>query len=254
MVDGAGDELLGVADGREGVLSPGQAGCDGGGEDAAAAVGVAGRGSRCDQLLLSLAVEVGVDGQLLVGVAPFDDDGPRPQLEDVPRRLPSLLGGSDGAAEQDLGLGQVRRRDSSERQQSRAEGGHRLLVEEPGATLGDHHRVDHQQRDPQLLDRTGDDLDDLGAGQHAGLGGVRAEVRDDGVDLRPDQRDGQRQDLSDAEGVLGGDGRDRRGAVDSQRGEGLEVGLDAGSTPGVGARDGQRDRELHAVRSRRSPR
>ena len=56
----------------------------------------------------------------------------------------------------------------------------------------------------------------------------------------------------DADRVLGGDRRDRRGAVDAEGGEGLEIGLDPGATARIGAGDRQRARPRTASLSDRA--
>ena len=50
---------------------------------------------------------------------------------------------------------------------------------------------------------------------------------------------------ADALGVLRGQGRDDRGAVHAERSKCFEVGLDAGASAGIRARDGERDWRRH---------
>src|SRR5262249_52695954 len=69
-----------------------------------------------------------------------------------------------------------------------------------------------------------------------------------GVDLRGDEGGRQLMDGGDAAGALGRQRRDRRGAIDAERREGLEIGLNAGTAAGVGAGDGERVRD-HAERA-----
>src|SRR5581483_435219 len=47
--------------------------------------------------------------------------------------------------------------------------------------------------------------------------------------------------------VLRGERGDRRGAIDAERGKGLQVGLDAGAAAGIRSGDGERDRHGHAA-------
>ena len=61
----------------------------------------------------------------------------------------------------------------------------------------------------------------------------------------------ERQPLDDADGVLGGDGRDRARAVDAERRKGLQIGLDARAAARVAARDRQRRRDRAGHRPRR---
>jgi len=128
-----------------------------------------------------------------------------------------------------------------------------VFAEESRAALGNHHRVNHQVADSVSLDLIRDRLDDLGAGEHPSLGRLDAEVLHDGVDLGPDHRHRELQDVGDRQRVLGGDGGDRGGAVDSEGREGLEVRLDARATARVRAGDGEGDGQLHAGWRRRAP-
>ena len=75
------------------------------------------------------------------------------------------------------------------------------------------------------------ELDDRGVGQHARLDRVAAEVSDHRLDLRGHEIIGNDVHTMDANGVLGGQRRDRRGAIDAMRGKRLQVGLDAGAAP-----------------------
>jgi len=70
----------------------------------------------------------------------------------------------------------------------------------------------------------------------------RADVREDRVDLGGDDLCRDLMDGLHAEGVLGGDRRDGRGAIDTERGKRLEVGLDPGPTTRIGAGDRERAR------------
>ena len=64
---------------------------------------------------------------------------------------------------------------------------HAVVVEQAVAALGDHHRIDDDERQLELLDRRGHRLDDRRVGQHAGLGGVDRDVAGDRFDLRGDE-------------------------------------------------------------------
>ncbi len=62
---------------------------------------------------------------------------------------------------------------------------------------------------------------------HADLDGADGKVVEHGGDLGGDHAGGDVVDAADAERVLRRDGGDNAGAVDAERREGLEVGLDA---------------------------
>ena len=108
------------------------------------------------------------------------------------------------------------------------------------AARRDHHRVEDHQRQIQLLDRRGNRFDDGRRREHADLGRVDADVAGDRFDLRGDEIGRQRRERRDAERVLSGDGGDGARAVDAERGEGLEIGLNAGASARIAAGDGQR--------------
>ena len=78
--------------------------------------------------------------------------------------------------------------------------------------------------------------------QHADLHRAHVEIGEHGVDLRGDEVGRHVVDGGHAPGVLRGQRGDHRGAVDAERREGLQIGLDAGAAAGIGARDGDGDR------------
>ena len=132
-----------------------------------------------------------------------------------------------------------------QREQTGSQRSNGVRPQEHVASLGHHHRIDHQVPDAMLLDLVGHRADDAGVGEHAGLDRVGADVVHDGVDLGGDQGRRRFEDPCHAGGILGSDGGDHRSAVDSQRGKGLEIGLKAGSGPGIRACNGKRFVELH---------
>src|SRR5665811_270387 len=77
--------------------------------------------------------------------------------------------------------------------------------------------------------------------RHADLDGVEADVSDQGLELLGDEIRWYHIHSGDAQGALCGEGGDHGGAVDAQRRERLEVGLDAGTAGRVAAGDGQCD-------------
>ena len=87
------------------------------------------------------------------------------------------------------------------------------------------------------------DLQDV---QHAHFGGVRADVADDGINLRGEDGRGRGVDGRDAAGVLRRQRRERAHAVAAQRGEGFEIGLDARAAAAVRAGDGE-DADVLAI-------
>ena len=92
------------------------------------------------------------------------------------------------------------------------------------------------------LEAGGHRLDRGGLRQHADLHRIDVEIGEHRVDLRGDEIGRHVVDAGDALGVLRGQRRDHRGAIDAERGEGLQVGLDAGAAAGIRAGDGDGDR------------
>ena len=91
-------------------------------------------------------------------------------------------------------------------------------------------------RTPQASKRSARSLDDRRGGEHAGFHRVGADVLDHAVDLERDDIFRHLGDREDRSRVLGGDRGEHRGAVDAERGEGFEIGLDAGAGAGIGTR------------------
>ena len=202
------------------------------------------------QLLHPLAVAVDVD-RIARGVAALDDDRPGAKCEQVASRGAPFFQGRHSAPKEDLRLGQVGRQDRGQRQQLPAQGEHRVVAQQPGAALGDHHRVDDQVVDRVVAHGAGDGFDDRDRRKHPGLRRGWVEVLHHAVDLGHDQLHRQFEDVGDRDRVLGRDRGDRRGAVDAKRREGLEVGLDPSAAAGVGAGDGKRDHGHARERPRR---
>jgi hypothetical protein len=136
-------------------------------------------------------------------------------------------------------LRQIRRQYGGQRQQFLAQTLHRRVGQQRGATLGHHHRVDHQHRRAPATQAVGDRSHHVGAAEHAELDGIDADVGEHGVDLRRHERRRQRFDGADAAGVLRRQAAQGRHAVNAQRGKGLQVGLDAGAAGRIGTGDAQ---------------
>ena len=245
--DGAGDVLLGArCAASASVVAEREAGRDRRRKRAPGAVRVAAVDARRTELVERVSVEQQVD-DLRAGVrgsmAAGDDDRrgahvanraapPRahPPLTTMRRPLNASASGMFGVTTRARGSSSVHHRL------------HAILVEQPLAALGDHHRIDDDERQIQLRDRRGHRFDDRRGGQHAGLRRVDRNVAGDRLDLRRDEVGAQRSHRLDAQRVLHGDGGDRAGAVDAERGKRLQVGLDAGAAAGVAARNCQRYR------------
>ncbi len=144
-----------------------------------------------------------------------------------------------GTPDENFGLRHVGGQHPCVRKQLAFDGLDRVFVEQPIATLGDHDRVDDHGRQVELDDRRGDRLDDRPVGQHADLDGAEIEVPRNCLDLSRDQVCRHRQPGRDPERVLRRDRCNGGRSVHAVRCERLEVGLNAGATARVAARNCQ---------------
>src|SRR5438105_8418954 len=95
----------------------------------------------------------------------------------------------------------------------------------------------------------GDGLDRRKLRHHAGLDRADVEIAEHSVKLRGDEIARQVMNSADGFRVLRGQRRNDGGAVDAERGKGLEIGLNAGPTGGIRAGDGKRDGRRHGLSS-----
>ena len=151
-----------------------------------------------------------------------------------------LLGalGIDLVVEQRHGLGDVGRDDGRQREQATRERLSGIFGNEAGARSGDHDGIDDDILCVPGTQAVGDNLDNLGRGNHANLDGVGADIVKNGIDLRRDNIRGDVLHGGDAQGALCGDGGDGRLGIQAVRRDGLDVGLNAGATAGIGSCDG----------------
>ena len=83
-------------------------------------------------------------------------------------------------------LGQVGRHHGGSRQDALDQGRLRVRVEQHGAALGDHHRVDDDRRVPDEVERLDHRVDRRLVAEHADLDPVDADVVGDRADLGDD--------------------------------------------------------------------
>ena len=139
-------------------------------------------------------------------------------------------------------LGHVRRDDGGAREEQRSQGALSVLVEKPGAALGDHHGVEHDRSLRHEVQRLVDRLDRRRRAEHADLHGIYADVLGNRPNLFDDDFARNRMDRGDRDGVLGGDRGDRGHPVDPTAGERLEIRLNARPAAGIRAGDGENAR------------
>jgi len=206
-------------------------------------MGVDGVDSGRTQQCLAVDVEQQVNcfGAVFVVTALDEHAGGAELLQG--QRLTSHVGQGAGGSgvEQGRRFREVRRDQGGEGHQvtHRLDG---IVVEEAVTAGGDHDRVEDDKVVGVVAKEVPDGADDGGVGEHADLDCVEADIGDQGLELLGDELRWYHVHSGHALGVLCGEGRDHGRAVDAQRREGLEVGLDAGTAGGVAAGDGQPDR------------
>ena len=155
--------------------------------------------------------------------------------------------GIDLVVEQGHGLGNIGRDNRRQREQAAGERLGGIFGNQPCARGGYHDGVDYHVCRVPGAQAVGDNLDNLGRGNHADLDGAWADIVKYGVDLRSDDIRGDILHGGDTERVLCGDGGDGRLGIQTVRRDGLDVGLNAGATAGIGSCDGQDGRYLTAI-------
>jgi heat shock protein HtpX len=240
--DRGGDVILRRTHRGGEVLPLGEAGGDSGGERAAGAVRVLRRDACGDEAHRRRRGNEEVGALRRLAVPALHQHGARAEREQAPGLAHHLiLGRRFRRIEQRGRLGQVRSYDDGERHEPRAHRFHRVGFEQAVARCRDHDRVEHDRRSAMRRQPFGHRLDDGRVPQHPDLHRADGEVGEHRVDLRAYEGRRHLEDRAYALGVLRGERRDHRGAVDAERRERLQVGLDTGAATGVGPRNGERD-------------
>ena len=199
--------------------------------------------------MLPLLAEKQIDGFVPGQVPALHERGASTEVEDRPRGLREITRGLDWQTREDACFMEVRGHHGGQRDELPTDRILGLAIEETVSARGNHHRVEHVVGQPMLIDCLGHGLDQRGACEHAGLDGVRQNVRGHSTDLLADHLLGNHVHGGDLKRVLSRHGGDRATAENAERMERLEVGLDAGSTPAVAACDceGYRGWVIHGV-------
>jgi hypothetical protein len=100
--------------------------------------------------------------------------------------------------------------------------------------------IDDELQPGNTADPVGDHPHDIRGGEHAGFYCRNFDVVCNGIDLCLDKFRREGDHVTDAIGILCGDGRQRGNTVNAKGGKCLQVGLDAGTRNGIAARDGER--------------
>ena len=156
----------------------------------------------------------------------------------LPRHLP--FGFRYGCAGQQCGFRQVGREHKCQRQELHAQRLHRLRLQKPIARCCYHHRVDDRLALPAVQGFR-DGVNGFDRGNHADLDRPDRDIRENGIDLGADDGRAQVLDGGDPAGVLCGDRGQHARAIDTERRERLDVGLDTGAAAAVGTGNGQGD-------------
>ena len=127
------------------------------------------------------------------------------------------------------GFVQVRRHHQRARDEIAAQGSDAPRRQQPVAGGRDHHRIEHDVLRVVAREAFGDGLDRRHLRQHADLDRVDVEIGEHRIDLRGDEIRRHVVNGGDALRVLRGQRGDHRGAIDAERAEGFEIGLDAGA-------------------------
>ena len=184
-----------------------------------------------------------VPPQQIVGVvdlvAALAQHGAAVPLTDGPGGGLHAGGVGDGEAGEDLRLGNVGRQYRGQRQQLRRQGVDGVVPQELCAGGGHHDGVHHHALRAIPAQLLRDDGNQRCRGDHADLHRVGGDVREHGVQLLRQEVGGGLQDVCDAGGVLGRQGRDRAGGEYAVGGHGLDVGLDPGASAGIASSNGQ---------------
>ena len=138
-------------------------------------------------------------------MAALDDDEAGTGRGNGASGLASVFVGEDRTPGENFGLRDVWGHNQCDRQQKPRQGGDGLWLKEAGAAFGDHDWIDHQVRYSPGFEAIRDVLDDDRVGEHAGLGGVGADVLQDDIELRDHDLFGHLGNGEDTPGALGGD-------------------------------------------------
>jgi hypothetical protein len=170
-------------------------------------------------------------------VTALHEDGAGPEGQDRARRAPHVVARVDVEARESRGLGEVGRHEGREREDQAAESINPVLRQQRMTVLRDEDRVNHEVREPHLLGRLGDGLDDRGRREHPRLRRVHADVPGDRADLLGDHIGRDLLEAGDPLRVLHRHRGDRGHPEDPERAERLQVRLDPGPAAGVGTGD-----------------
>ena len=208
-------------------------------------MGIFGCNARRGKPCAAVGLDQEVDAVRAAAMPAFDQHRAGAEREQLLRLRPHrVFVARQRRVEQGRGFEQIGRDHVGARQQ-RPQRIHRVGAQQIGAGRGDHDRIEHHVARAMAVETCGDGGGGRGIAQHADLHRADVEIGKHRVDLRGDEVGRHLVDGGNAFGVLRRQRGDHRSAIDAERGEGFEVGLDAGAAARVRARDGEGDGSTH---------
>ena len=243
VADGFSDEIFPNLHRVRQIVTERERGADGGGISAAGSV----RGNTFDERgreqQFRFAVEENVNRLAAIfQVAALEQNGAAEFGVNLPGGLPHLFGRGNFLASEDFGFVQVRGDERGEREQFFFQDFFRRRLQQPCAASGDHHRVNDQRNLRTSRPRSEKFCDDgniFRREQHSRLHRRWFQFGKHGFNLLLQHSWRARFDAEDAPGILRGEAGDGAGAVDAERGEGLQIRLHARAAAAVGTGDGE---------------
>ncbi len=144
-----------------------------------------------------------------------------------------------GSTEQYTGLGKIRCDHTCHRDEHRAQCRNRIFPQQMMAALRHHHRIQHDVAHPMMPQTLCDRRGNLRCRHHADLNRIDPHVGEYRVDLFGDESRVDGLKGSHTLRVLRRQRGDNRHAIGTERGECLQVGLDAGAAAWIRAGDGK---------------
>ena len=239
--DGAVDEVERVIDGAGERPSQGEAGRDRRRERAPGAVGGGRLDARFGEPVHAARADQHVDHLITLEVAALHENDLRALADQSKTGSLHLLGCTDLLLGENPRFVDIGCNEGREWNETADDGALRRDGQQPVAGGRHHHGIEYVVGEAVAGDAVGDHFHQLGRPEHPCFHRLRRKVLGQGVELRRDERRGDGLPGADPARVLRRHGTHDAGAEDAKLVECLEVGLDAGSAPGVRPGDGEGD-------------
>jgi len=238
--DGAGDKFFCSSDGVVEVVTEREPCCDGGGEGAAGAMRMdtTDVGAFEDADVVTSGEDV--RGGVALEMAALEQDGAAKFFLDGVGGFAHGGDARDFIAEEDFCFVEVGGDECGQGKQLLHEVLHGGGFEQARPAGGDHDGINHHGSFFAPSEDGGHgDADEVGGEEHASLERGHGESFEDQFDLVTEYFFFNRLDGVDASGVFGHDAGDGAGAVNTERGEGFQIGFDASAARVVGTCDSE---------------